>query len=188
MDIDDPKALIREILGFIGDDPNREALLETPRRVVDAWAEIFAGYRTDPASVLKMFPADNDEPGLVWVEDIPFYSMCEHHLLPFCGTATVAYLPPLRGQHNHGKVIGLSKIPRAVQLCAKRLHVQERLTRQIADTIYTAAAGVGVMVKSQHLCLAMRGAEVRESTMVTTSLVGELQWSPWKDDFNRRAS
>ena len=192
MDTDRAIRLARAILECIGDDPDREGLVDTPRRVAQAWTEIFAGYTTDPKSVLKTFPAADEEPsGLVWVENIPFYSMCEHHMLPFHGTATVAYLPvtyePTRyGQRGENRVIGLSKIPRAVQLCAKRLQLQERLTRQIANTISSAAAGAGALVRSQHLCLAMRGAEVRESTMVTTALAGDLQVSPWREEFQGR--
>jgi GTP cyclohydrolase I len=140
-------------LEFIGEDIHREGLLETPKRVIKALRELTKGYQQDPRTILnKTFNVKSDQ--MIIVQDIEYWSMCEHHMLPFTGKAHVAYLP-------QDRVVGLSKIPRAVHALARRLQVQERLTHQIADAIEQALdpLGVGVIVTGQHLCCAMRGAK-----------------------------
>ena len=144
---------VREILIAIGEDPDREGLVETPKRVANMYEEIFAGLDSDPHRLLKVFDeGDNDE--MVVVRDIPMYSMCEHHLLPFIGKAHIAYIPA------DGKVIGLSKLARIVSDFAKRPQLQERLTSQIADFLEEnlSPKGVAVVVEAEHLCMTMRGA------------------------------
>lgn len=159
------------LLQFVGEDPTRTGLLETPKRVARAWQEWTQGYRIDPASVLKTFEdgADGvDE--MVVVKDIPFYSHCEHHLAPIFGTATIAYIPA-------GKIVGLSKIPRLLYVFSRRLQVQERLTNQIADAIeqYLQPTGVGVVIKARHLCMESRGIDKQGHVTVTSALRGALR-------------
>jgi GTP cyclohydrolase I len=149
---------VREILIAIGEDPDREGLVETPKRVANMYEEIFAGLDSDPHRLLKVFDeGDNDE--MVVVRDIPMYSMCEHHLLPFIGKAHIAYIPA------DGKVIGLSKLARIVSDFAKRPQLQERLTSQIADFLEEnlSPKGVAVVVEAEHLCMTMRGARAAGS-------------------------
>jgi GTP cyclohydrolase I len=158
---------VREILAAIGDDPDREGLLETPRRVAAMYEEIFSGMDADPNSIIKVF----NEPGheeMILVKDIPLYSVCEHHLLPFVGTVSVAYIP------KDGKILGLSKIARAVDLFAKRPQLQERLTTQVADFIVNAvdARGVAVVIEAEHLCMTMRGVKKPGSKTQTSALRG----------------
>lgn len=159
--------LYRELLLRIGEDPTRDGLLDTPERVEKAMAFLTHGYAMDASSVLHdaLFDVDYDE--MVIVKDIEFYSMCEHHLLPFFGRAHVAYVP-------NGKVIGLSKIPRVVDVFARRLQVQERLTTQIAEAISEAIEpqGVAVILEARHLCMMMRGIEKQESSTVTSAMLG----------------
>jgi GTP cyclohydrolase I len=159
--------LIRKLLAELGEDPEREGLLNTPKRVAKAYEFLTSGYRADIDQVLNnaLFTVDYSE--MVIVRDIDFYSLCEHHLLPFFGKCHVAYIPST-------KVIGLSKIPRLVDVFARRLQVQERLTRQIADTIRDAIAplGVAVVVEATHLCMSMRGVEKQNSFAVTSAMVG----------------
>ncbi|HEV3061888.1 MAG TPA: GTP cyclohydrolase I FolE [Vicinamibacterales bacterium] len=159
--------LIRKLLAELGEDPDREGLLNTPKRVEKAYEFLTSGYRADIDQVLNnaLFTVDYSE--MVIVRDIDFYSLCEHHLLPFFGKCHVAYIPST-------KVIGLSKIPRLVDVFARRLQVQERLTRQIADTIRDAIAplGVAVVVEATHLCMSMRGVEKQNSFAVTSAMVG----------------
>lgn len=156
-----------ETLKAIGEDPQREGLQKTPARVAKAYSEILSGYRTDPVALINgaLFEVEYDE--MVIVKDIEFYSLCEHHMLPFFGHAHVAYIP-------HGKVIGLSKIPRIVDLFARRLQVQERMTQQIADFIQASInpAGVGVVIEGQHLCSMMRGVHKQEAKMTTSAMLG----------------
>lgn len=157
------EAAVRELLYAIGEDPDRDGLQETPARVARAYREMFAGLYTDPDSVLNtMFDEDHDE--LVLVKEIPLYSTCEHHLVAFHGVAHVGYIPG-----NDGRVTGLSKIARLVDLYSKRPQVQERLTSQIADALVTKLnpRGVIVVVEAEHLCMAMRG--VRKPGAVTTT-------------------
>lgn len=158
---------IRELLVAVGEDPERDGLERTPERVARMYDELLAGYRVDPDKMINdaIFDVDYDE--MVLVRDIEFYSLCEHHMLPFIGKAHVAYLPK-------GKVIGLSKIPRVVDLFARRLQVQERMTRQISDFLETALHphGVGVVIDGLHLCSMMRGVKKANARMVTSALCG----------------
>src|SRR5208283_2608095 len=159
--------LVQEMLVRLGEDPHREGLLQTPERVRKSMQFLTRGYTEDAEALLKgaMFEVDYDE--MVIVKDIEMYSLCEHHMLPFFGKVHVAYIP-------NGKVIGLSKIPRLVEVFARRLQVQERLTRQIADAIQDAIApqGVGVVIEARHLCMMMRGVEKQNSSTVTSAMVG----------------
>ena len=159
--------LYRELLVRIGEDPARDGLLDTPERMEKSMAFLTRGYAMDVKTVLHnaLFDVDYDE--MVIVKDIEFFSMCEHHLLPFFGKAHIAYVP-------NGKVIGLSKIPRVVDVFARRLQVQERLTTEIADAISDAIEpqGVAVILEAQHLCMMMRGVEKQHSATVTSAMRG----------------
>ena len=161
-------AAVREILFAIGEDPDRDGLLDTPDRVARMYAEICAGLHQEPSEHLAtMFEADHDE--MVMVRDIPMYSLCEHHLIPFIGTAHVAYIP-----NRSGNVIGLSKVARLVDGYAKRPQVQERLTRQVADALeeHLKPRGVLVVMEAEHLCMSMRGVRKAGSSTVTSSVTG----------------
>jgi len=159
--------MYREILARLGEDPTREGLLATPARVEKSLDFLTKGYAEDANKILRgaLFQVDYDE--MVIVKDIEMFSLCEHHMLPFFGRVHVAYIP-------NGKVIGLSKIPRLVEVFARRLQVQERLTRQIADAIEEAInpQGVGVVIEARHLCMMMRGIEKQNSSTVTSAMVG----------------
>ena len=160
---------VREIIRAVGEDPEREGLRETPRRVAAMYAEVFSGLRLDPADVLRIgFEEGHQE--LVLVKDIPFYSMCEHHFLPFHGVAHVGYIP-------NGRVVGLSKLARALEILARRPQLQERLTSQLADAIMTTLepSGVAVVVKAEHLCMTMRGIRKPGSQTVTSAMRGVFQ-------------
>ena len=163
---------IRRLIAFMGDDPSREGLERTPVRVARALRFLTSGYRTDAREVLSgaLYEVSYDE--MVIVKDIELFSLCEHHLLPFFGKAHVAYLP---GK----KVIGLSKIPRVVDMLARRLQIQERLTSQIAKTIREAIEprGVGVVIEARHLCMMMRGVEKQHSSAVTSAMLGAFRTS-----------
>lgn len=160
----------REIIKGLGEDPDREGLLDTPKRAAKAMQFLNRGYTQDLDTVVNnaMFESDNEE--IVLVKDIELYSLCEHHLLPFIGKCHVGYLPK-------GKVIGLSKIARIVDMFARRLQIQENLSRQIADAIQssTDAAGVGVIIEARHLCMSMRGVEKQNSMMKTSVMLGEFR-------------
>ncbi len=163
---------VREIIRAVGEDPLREGLRETPRRVADMYAEVFAGLQQDPGDVLRVgFEEGHQE--LVLVKDIPFYSMCEHHFLPFHGVAHVGYIP-------NGRVVGLSKLARALEILARRPQLQERLTSQLADTIMSTLepAGVAVVVKAEHLCMTMRGIRKPGSQTITSAMRGVFQRVP----------
>lgn len=155
------------ILEGIGEDPAREGLIKTPSRVANAYEEILSGYWTDPDTLINsaLFTVDYDE--MVVVKDIEFYSLCEHHMLPFFGKVHVAYLP-------RNKVLGLSKIPRIVDMFAHRLQVQERMTQQIAEFIQDSInpLGVGVIIEGQHLCMMMRGIKKEQAKMTTSAMLG----------------
>ncbi len=159
--------LIRQLLAELGEDPTREGLLDTPKRVEKALKFLTSGYDMDPDELLNgaLFTVDYSE--MVIVKDIDFYSLCEHHLLPFFGKCHVAYLP-------RTKVIGLSKIPRLVDMFSRRLQLQERLTNQIAETIQNTVTplGVAVVMEGTHLCMAMRGVEKQNSFAVTSAMLG----------------
>ncbi len=161
------EAAVREILVEIGEDPDRQGLLGTPERVHRMYTELTAGYHVDPDRLINGAVFDVDYSEMVVVKDIPFYSLCEHHLLPFFGSAGVAYIP-------RGKVIGLSKIPRIVETYARRLQVQERLTQQIADFLMDRLApqGVGVVLEATHLCAVMRGVRKPGTIMTTSAVLG----------------
>ncbi|HOC19548.1 MAG TPA: GTP cyclohydrolase I FolE, partial [Vicinamibacterales bacterium] len=162
--------LIRTLLKELGEDPEREGLEQTPRRVERAFRFLTGGYKADVDQVLNnaLFTVDYSE--MVIVKDIDFYSLCEHHLLPFFGRCHVAYIP-------NGKVIGLSKIPRLVDVFARRLQVQERMTSQIAETIEKKIdpLGVAVVIEARHLCMAMRGVEKQNSVAVTSAMLGAFR-------------
>jgi len=164
------QAAVSQILLAVGEDPARDGLRRTPERVARMYAELLAGYTTDPKAVLNdaIFEVKYDE--MVIVRDIEFYSLCEHHLLPFMGRVHVAYIPD-------GKVIGLSKIPRMVDIFARRLQVQERMTRQIADLIRDLLhpQGVGVVVEALHLCMMMRGVQKHNARMTTSAMHGAFR-------------
>jgi GTP cyclohydrolase I len=164
------EAAVRTLIEEIGEDPAREGLVRTPSRIRRMYTELTAGYRTDPDALLNgaCFDVDYDE--MVVVRDIEFYSLCEHHLLPFFGSAHVGYLP-------RGRVVGLSKIPRIVDMYAHRLQVQERLTVQVADFLMERLSpkGVGCVVEATHLCTMMRGVKKQEATMVTSSMLGTFR-------------
>ncbi len=160
---------VREILAAVGEDPDREGLLETPARVARMYEEIFSGLESDPKRHLKLFDEGSDE--MVIVRDIPLYSMCEHHLLPFIGKAHIAYIP------SDGRVIGLSKLARIVDDFAKRPQLQERLTGQIADFLDESMhpLGVAVVIEAEHLCMTMRGARASGAQTRTSALRGIMR-------------
>lgn len=158
---------IRQIITAIGDDPGREGLKDTPKRVAEMYEDIFSGIGRDVKDVVKIFEAeDHDE--MVILKDIPFYSICEHHFLPFLGKAHIAYIP------RKNKLLGLSKLARVVELYAKRPQLQERLTSQIADTMMNIINPLGVLViiEAEHLCMTMRGVKKPGSKMVTSAIRG----------------
>ena len=159
--------LMREILVRLGEDPTREGLERTPARVHKAFEFLTRGYKEDPETLLKeaLFTVNYDE--MVIVKDVEMFSLCEHHMLPFFGKVHVAYIP-------NGKVIGLSKIPRLIEIFSRRLQIQERLTTQIAETIQKTIQpqGVGVVIEARHLCMMMRGVEKQHSAAVTSSMLG----------------
>lgn len=172
VDLEKMKLAVRMILEAVGEDPDREGLLETPRRVAKMYAEMFEGLTLDPARHLKVtFPESYDE--MVLVRDISFTSMCEHHLLPFTGVAHVAYLPT-------GKVTGLSKIARVVEEVSRRPQVQERMTQTIADLVsnHLETSGVGVVISAEHSCMAIRGVKKPGSLTITSSLRGDFRDDP----------
>ena len=163
-------AHMQDIIGSLGEDPSREGLLRTPERYEKAMRYLTSGYGTSLESIVNgaLFSQKCDE--MVLVKDIEFFSMCEHHLLPFYGKVHIAYLP-------HNKVIGLSKLPRIVDMFARRMQLQERLTQQIAEAITNAVAprGVGVLCEAQHFCMMMRGVEKQHSSTVTSTMLGSFR-------------
>ena len=171
-DSDRIERAVRDILTEIGEDPDRDGLRRTPERIHRMYHELTAGYHVDPDRLINgaVFAVDYSE--MVVVKGIEFYSLCEHHLLPFFGTAAVGYLP-------RDRVIGLSKIPRIVEMYARRLQVQERLTQEIADFLMERIdpLGVGVVIEAQHLCTAMRGVRKGGATMVTSAVLGQFRRS-----------
>lgn len=177
MDKEKTKDLIVNLLIEIGEDPKREGLLSTPKRVAEAYEFLTRGYKQDIKTVLNnaIFNEKYDE--MVLVKNIDFYSMCEHHMLPFYGKVHVAYIPD-------GKIVGLSKIPRIVEVFARRLQVQERMTQQIADTLdeYLQPAGVAVVSEAAHMCMMMRGVEKQNSSATSSAMHGTF-----KDDARTRS-
>lgn len=172
VDLDRIERAVREILLAIGEDPQREGLRQTPRRVARSYAELMAGLRTDPRTFLRtVFKEDHDQ--VILVRNIPFHSLCEHHLLPFTGQAHVAYLP-------NGRVLGLSKIARLVEAFARRPQIQERLTDQVADAMMQGLRprGAVCVIEATHACMTIRGIMKPGSTMVTSAIRGTFQKDP----------
>lgn len=173
MNLEKLETMVKDLLIEIGEDPEREGLLRTPHRVAKAYEFLTQGYREDIEKVLNkaIFTQEYDE--MVIVKDIDFFSMCEHHMLPFYGKVHVAYIP-------NGKVVGLSKIPRIVDVFARRLQIQERMTREIADTIdqYLNPLGVAVVAEAHHMCMMMRGVEKQNSVTTTSAMLGAFQHEP----------
>jgi len=169
IDQDKIKRAVHEILVAIGENPSREGIKETPRRIAEMYAEVFSGMKEDPREVLSVgFEEGHHE--MVILKDIPFYSMCEHHLLPFYGMAHIGYIPK-------GRVVGASKLGRVVEILAKRPQLQERLTTQIADTIVEALQpqGVAVVIEAEHMCMTMRGVKKPGSNIVTSAMRGSFR-------------
>lgn len=164
---------VHTLLKAIGEDPERRGLRRTPTRVADMLSEILDGYRVDPAEFIAEALSDVVYDEMIVVKDIEFFSMCEHHMLPFFGRAHVAYVP-------QEKIIGLSKIPRTVDIFAHRLQVQERMTQQIADTLaeILRPQGVGVVVEGTHLCAMMRGVKKQQARLVTSAMLGSFKSNP----------
>ncbi|MCX6142323.1 MAG: GTP cyclohydrolase I FolE [Ignavibacteriales bacterium] len=173
----DVEESIREILAFVGEDPRREGLEKTPERVAKMYEFLTKGYHEDVEAVLNKAVFTERYSEMVIVRDIDFFSLCEHHLVPFYGKCHIAYIPK-------GKIIGLSKLPRIVEVFARRLQVQERLTQQIADTLYThlKPLGVGVVMEARHLCMMMRGVEKQDSIATTSAMLGSF-----RDDVKTRS-
>jgi len=171
------EGIITQLLKQIGEDPRREGLLKTPSRVAAMYAYLTKGYSEDPEKVLKKAVFTERYSEMVIVKDIDFFSLCEHHLVPFYGKCHIAYIPD-------GKIIGLSKMPRIVEVFSRRLQVQERLTQQIAETIFQhlKPLGVGVVMEARHLCMMMRGVEQHDSTATTSAMLGTF-----RDDVKTRA-
>ena len=175
--------LVRRELELIGEDPTRDGLLKTPERVAKSLAWLTRGYEMDVADVIGDAVFEEEHESMVMVRDIELYSMCEHHMLPFFGKAHIAYIP-------HGRIVGLSKLPRIVEVFARRLQVQERLTEQIAQAIQDVLgpAGVGVVIECEHLCMMMRGVEKQNSKTITSALKGTFKSDPaTRDEFLRLA-
>ena len=170
--------LVRQLLARLGEDPSREGLLDTPQRVTKSMEYLTSGYQLQPADVVNdaLFTVDYDE--MVIVKDLEMFSMCEHHMLPFFGKVHVAYIP-------NGKVIGLSKLPRLVEVFARRLQVQERMTTQIAEAIQEIIQpqGVGVVIEARHLCMMMRGVEKQHSSAVTSAMLGSFRQPTTRNEF-----
>ncbi len=166
--LDDVEEAIITLLRYVGEDPDRDGLRHTPARVAKAWREMTAGYADDPAEILsRTFDEASDE--MIVLRGIAFHSTCEHHLLPFFGEATVGYLP--------GKVVGISKLARLVECFARRLQIQERMTRQIAEAVeeHLGARGTGVIIRAHHLCMGCRGVRQQDTEMVTSAMLGILR-------------
>ena len=172
MENDKIKNLTKQLLEEIGEDPSRQGLLKTPSRVSKAWSFFSRGYNQDLDEIINNAVFNEDATDMVVVRDVEFFSLCEHHLIPFFGRAHVAYLP-------NGKVIGLSKIPRIIDMFSRRLQVQERLTRQIAETVKEILdpIGVAVIMEGQHMCMQMRGVEKQNSLTTTSSMLGKFRES-----------
>ena len=164
------EGLIAQVLSALGEDPRREGLLQTPHRVAKAYEFLTEGYRQDVEKVLNGAIFNERYSEMVIVKEIDFFSMCEHHMLPFFGRVHIAYIP-------NGKIVGLSKIPRIVEVFSRRLQVQERLTQQIAQTLFDALNpdGVGVVVEARHMCMMMRGVEKQNSVATTSAMLGTFR-------------
>lgn len=160
--------LLREMLIYIGEDPTRDGLIDTPKRIIKSWSELYSGYVKDPKEILaKQFNETNDYNQIVLLKDIPFYSMCEHHMLPFHGEVHIGYLPK-------NSVVGISKLARLVEVFARRLQIQERMTKEIANAImeHLEPLGVAVVVNAEHLCMTARGIQKPGTKMMTSAMEG----------------
>ena len=177
---DEARKLVRRLLEFIGEDPDREGLHRTPARVTSSLQWLTRGYQTSVEEVVAGAVYEEPHDSMVLVRDIEIYSLCEHHMLPFFGKAHVAYLPK-------GRIIGLSKLPRVVDVFARRLQIQERLTDQVADALMRVLEphGVGVVIEAYHLCMMMRGVEKQNSKTVTSALRGSFLDGKTRDEFLR---
>lgn len=158
---------IFSMLRHIGDDPDREGLIETPKRVLQSYDELYSGYKTNPADIFKVFEEESSD-NMIIAKHVELYSMCEHHILPFFGTAHIAYIP------KNNKVIGISKLARLLDIFARRLQIQERIGRQVVDCIdeHLDTKGSACIIEAQHMCMRMRGVSKQQSTMVTSALSG----------------
>ena len=165
--------IIKDLLSALGEDPDREGLKRTPARVKESFAFLTEGYRQDPRKLIENSVFSDRHEEMVLVKDIPIYSLCEHHLLPFFGKAHVGYIP-------NERIVGISKIARMVDLFARRLQVQERMTNQIADTLmeFLKPKGVGVVVEAEHLCMQMRGVQKRGTSVITSAMLGAFRKRP----------
>ena len=176
---------VRGLLGYMGENVNREGLLDTPRRVVEMYEELTSGYAMNPIAIIEKAVFHEQTKEMVVVKNIPFYSLCEHHLAPFFGTATIGYLP------NDGRIVGLSKLARVLDAYARRLQVQERLGAQVADAFFNSSLkpeGVGVHIEAEHLCMAMRGVQKPGTSTITVSIRGLFESDKAvKDEWTRLA-
>jgi len=170
---------IKNLLISIGEDPDKEGLKDTPKRVVKSWETLFGGYKQNPKDILNT-TFNEDYKSMIICDNIDFYSTCEHHLLPFYGKCHIGYIP-------HKKIIGLSKMPRLVEVFSRRLQVQERLTEQIANSLmkFLDPLGVGVIIQAKHFCMMSRGVQKQNSSMITSSVRGIFQELHVKQEFNR---
>lgn len=179
------KENVRGLLDFMGEDVKREGLLDTPRRVVEMYEELTSGYSLDPIAIIEKAIFHEETKEMVIVKNIPFYSLCEHHLAPFFGTATIGYLP------SDGRIVGLSKLARVLDAYARRLQVQERLGAQVADAFYKSSLkpeGIGVYINAEHLCMAMRGVQKPGTSTTTVSIRGIFESDKAvKDEWTRLA-
>ena len=171
------EAQLKEIIKFIGDDPTREGLIETPKRIINSWKELFSGYNTKEKDIFKVFKDGSCEE-MVVLKDIDFFSTCEHHFLPFFGKIHIGYIPD-------GKVIGVSKLARLVEIFARRLQIQEKLTTQIAESLMKNLKPKGVIVvcEAQHLCMIARGIKKANSKMVTSAVRGAFKSNKTRSEF-----
>jgi len=163
---------IRNVLELIGEDPDREGLKDTPKRVVDSWNELYAGYSQDPSSIFRSFDDDQIN-GMIYLKNVEFFSTCEHHMLNFSGEATIAYIP-------NGPVIGVSKLARLLDIYARRLQIQERIAEQVTDALmyYLVPAGAACIIEAKHLCMACRGVMKQHSIMGYSSVKGVFYDKP----------
>jgi len=178
IDLSDMEQYIKDMLFCIGEDPKREGLLETPRRVLKSWRELYSGYGLDPSSILKTTFADGACKEMVICRDIDYFSMCEHHILPFYGRVHIGYIP-------NSRVVGLSKLPRLVEVFSRRLQIQEKMTAQIADTLMEVLQPKGcmVIVEGKHMCMMARGIKKQNSIMTTSAIRGDFEKAQVREEF-----
>ena len=176
----DSEWLVKEMIGKLGENANREGLVDTPKRVVKSWKHLYGGYNQDPKKILERQFEKADYDQMVVLRDIEIFSTCEHHMLPFFGKCHIAYLPGDR-------VVGLSKLARLVEVYSRRLQIQEKLTMQIADCLFEVLdpLGVGVVIEAKHFCMVARGVEKQNSVMSTSALLGKFREAEVRDEFMR---